>query len=106
MRNAFRFALAAALLAAAPACAADYPDRTITMVVPFAAGGLSDVPARIMAGVVADRLHPAIAPFPRRADRRRQGDPEQDQLRNLGSGALARHGPRPAQRTRQDVDRR
>src|SRR3984957_3112317 len=61
MRYAFRFALVTMLLlAAAPARAADYPDRTITMVVPFAAGGLSDVPARIMAAMLADRIHASI----------------------------------------------
>jgi tripartite-type tricarboxylate transporter receptor subunit TctC len=41
-------ALAAALAAASPARAA-YPDRPITMIVPFAAGGPTDVVARIMA---------------------------------------------------------
>jgi len=60
MTHPFRFAralVAALLFAAAPARADDYPDRTITMVVPFAAGGLSDVPARIMAAMLADRIH-------------------------------------------------
>ncbi len=63
MRHVLRLALAliaALVLAAAPACAGDYPDRTITMVVPFAAGGLSDVPARIMAAMLADRIHQTI----------------------------------------------
>jgi tripartite-type tricarboxylate transporter receptor subunit TctC len=61
MRHAFRFALVAALLlAVAPARADDYPNHTITMVVPFAAGGLSDVPARIMAAMLADRIHQTI----------------------------------------------
>jgi tripartite-type tricarboxylate transporter receptor subunit TctC len=54
--------LAAALLAAVPgpARAADYPDRTITMVVPFALGGLSDVPARVLAAMLQDRIHQSI----------------------------------------------
>ena len=64
MTHPLRLALlsAVALLAAAvaPAPAADYPDRPITMVVPFAAGGLSDVPARIMAAMLADRIHQTI----------------------------------------------
>ena len=32
-----------------PACAADYPDHAIRMIVPFAAGGGTDVLARIVA---------------------------------------------------------
>jgi tripartite-type tricarboxylate transporter receptor subunit TctC len=62
MRHALRLALslvAVLCLAAAPA-RAEYPDRTITMVVPFAVGGLSDVPARILAAMLADRIHASI----------------------------------------------
>ena len=40
---------ALALLAGGPATAEDYPTRTITMVVPYPAGGPSDVVARIIA---------------------------------------------------------
>jgi tripartite-type tricarboxylate transporter receptor subunit TctC len=36
-------------VAALPACAGEYPDRTIRMIVPFAAGGGTDVLARIIA---------------------------------------------------------
>jgi tripartite-type tricarboxylate transporter receptor subunit TctC len=48
------FVLVAALslsacLVALPVSAADYPDRAIKMVVPFAAGGGTDVLARIIA---------------------------------------------------------
>jgi len=53
-------ALAAALLAAAPARAQDYPSRTITMVVPYPAGGPSDVVARIIADAMSQRLGQAI----------------------------------------------
>jgi tripartite-type tricarboxylate transporter receptor subunit TctC len=62
MRHPLRLALAlvAASVAVVPAHAADYPDRTITMVVPFAAGGLSDVPGRIMAAMLSDRIHQSI----------------------------------------------
>ena len=36
--------------------AADFPDRTITMVVPFAAGGSTDVVARIIAQKMSEDL--------------------------------------------------
>jgi len=43
-------ALTISLIALAlPAAAADYPDHTIKMIVPFAAGGGTDVLARIIA---------------------------------------------------------
>jgi tripartite-type tricarboxylate transporter receptor subunit TctC len=60
MRHAFRAVLVATLLLAAVTARAEYPDRTITMVVPFAAGGLSDVPARILAAMLQDRIHQTI----------------------------------------------
>ena len=42
-------ALASAIvLAAIPVASAQYPDRTVTILVPFAAGGTTDVVARIM----------------------------------------------------------
>lgn len=51
-------ACAAVILAAAtlPATAQTYPNRTITMVVPFAAGGTTDVVARIMADTMSRML--------------------------------------------------
>jgi tripartite-type tricarboxylate transporter receptor subunit TctC len=52
MRAAGTFAAAAfaLLLAGAPACAQDaYPSKTITMIVPFAAGGSTDVIGRVIA---------------------------------------------------------
>jgi tripartite-type tricarboxylate transporter receptor subunit TctC len=45
---------------AAPAQAQDYPTRTITMIVPFAAGGPTDVIARIVTGHMAQTLGQSI----------------------------------------------
>jgi tripartite-type tricarboxylate transporter receptor subunit TctC len=36
--------------------AQDYPNRTITMIVPFAAGGLTDVPARLLAAMLQEKI--------------------------------------------------
>ena len=41
---------------ALPASSADYPNRTIKMIVPFAAGGGTDVLARIMSSMVLPKL--------------------------------------------------
>src|SRR5262250_1869600 len=38
----------------------NYPNRTITMVVPFAAGGLTDVPARVLAAMLQERIGQTI----------------------------------------------
>jgi tripartite-type tricarboxylate transporter receptor subunit TctC len=40
--------------------AQDYPSRPITMIVPFAVGGLTDVPARILAAMLQDRIGQTI----------------------------------------------
>ncbi len=48
--------IAALLASAAPASAQDWPTRTVTMVVPFPAGGPIDVAARIMAPPMSERL--------------------------------------------------
>jgi tripartite-type tricarboxylate transporter receptor subunit TctC len=45
---------------AVPAQAQDYPTRTITMIVPFAAGGPTDVVARIVTGHMAQTLGQSI----------------------------------------------
>jgi len=53
------FALAVAALAFA-ASAEDYPSRSITLVVPFSAGGSTDVQARLVAKGLADQLGKAV----------------------------------------------
>ena len=40
----------------AEAPAQSYPNHPITMIVPFAAGGLTDVPARVLAAMLQDRI--------------------------------------------------
>jgi tripartite-type tricarboxylate transporter receptor subunit TctC len=59
MNRLSRFAAFASLalgFAAAPAMAQDYPTRSITMIVPFAAGGPTDVIARIVTSHMAQTL--------------------------------------------------
>jgi len=46
----------AALLIAQPAQAQEFPSRTITLVVPFAAGGVTDLTARIYANALSEQL--------------------------------------------------
>jgi tripartite-type tricarboxylate transporter receptor subunit TctC len=53
-------ALLIAALGATDAPAQTYPSRTITMVVPFAAGGLTDVPARVLAAMMQERIGQSI----------------------------------------------
>jgi tripartite-type tricarboxylate transporter receptor subunit TctC len=40
--------------------AQDYPNRTITMIVPFAVGGLTDVPARVLAAMLQEKIGQSI----------------------------------------------
>ncbi len=44
------------LLLPTAARAQNYPNHPITMIVPFAAGGLTDVPARVLAGMLQERI--------------------------------------------------
>jgi len=55
-------ALALGLAALVPhgAAAQDYPSRPITMIVPFAVGGLTDVPARVLAGMLQEKINQTI----------------------------------------------
>jgi tripartite-type tricarboxylate transporter receptor subunit TctC len=53
-------ALAGLALLSAPAQAQTYPARSITMIVPFAAGGPTDVIARIVTGHMAQTLGQTI----------------------------------------------
>src|SRR5438874_12353812 len=50
--------LLAALIVTLPAAAQaqDYPARAITIVVPFAPGGLTDVPVRLLAAMMQERI--------------------------------------------------
>lgn len=50
----------AAVLPTMTAQAADYPDRTITAVVPFPAGGASDITARLVTGKLAERVKQTV----------------------------------------------
>src|ERR1700680_1190663 len=49
-------ALLGGIVLAASAGAETYPSRPITFVVPFAPGGLSDVPGRVLAAEMQERI--------------------------------------------------
>jgi tripartite-type tricarboxylate transporter receptor subunit TctC len=63
-----RFRLGAGLLLGAlslgalvsPSSAQNYPTHTITMIVPFAVGGLTDVPARVLAAMLQERIGQSV----------------------------------------------
>jgi len=61
-KGVLRMLCSAALAAALPAAslAADYPDRPIRWLVPFSAGGGSDLATRIVARHVAETLGQAV----------------------------------------------
>ncbi|WP_198164949.1 Bug family tripartite tricarboxylate transporter substrate binding protein [Rhodoplanes sp. Z2-YC6860] len=53
-------ALGLLALGLAPAPAQNYPNRPISFVVPFAPGGLTDVPARVLAPIMQEKLGASI----------------------------------------------
>ncbi|MCM2329008.1 MAG: tripartite tricarboxylate transporter substrate binding protein [Lysobacter sp.] len=56
LRHAVGLVASAAMLAAMPASAQKYPERTITMIVPFGAGGSTDIVGRIAAEAMSKVL--------------------------------------------------
>ena len=52
--------VAAAIVVAQPANAQDWPNRPLTMVTPFAAGGSTDAIARIVADGLSSQLHQPV----------------------------------------------
>jgi tripartite-type tricarboxylate transporter receptor subunit TctC len=60
MRRLLAWALLGGIIVAAPADAQNYPTRTITFVVPFAPGGLTDIPARVLAALMQERIGASI----------------------------------------------
>ena len=59
-RTVLRFAAALAALALAPAALAQYPNRPITLIVPWGAGGGTDATARILASIMEKELKQPI----------------------------------------------
>src|ERR1700740_3017847 len=55
-RKLLAVSLAAVSLLAACAAQAKYPDRSVRIVLPFAAGGVADITARIVAEKLGDKL--------------------------------------------------
>src|SRR5262245_7559193 len=60
LRTAALFALLGSLFAPPSALAQDWPTKPITIVVPFVAGGTTDIVARIVAQSLSERLHQSI----------------------------------------------
>jgi tripartite-type tricarboxylate transporter receptor subunit TctC len=60
LRTAALFALLGTLFAPVSASAEDWPTKPITIVVPFVAGGTTDIVARIVAQSLSERLHQSI----------------------------------------------
>ena len=60
LRHAAGLIASAAMLAAMPVSAQSYPERTITMIVPFGAGGSTDIVGRIAADAMSKALGVSI----------------------------------------------
>jgi tripartite-type tricarboxylate transporter receptor subunit TctC len=60
LRRAWIAALALGCAWTGMALAADYPNRTITLVVPYAPGGSSDFTARVLAKTMTEQLHQPV----------------------------------------------
>ena len=60
MRLALLGAFVCAVLFSHSAPAQHYPDRPITIIVPFAAGGLTDVPARVFAAMLQEKIGQSV----------------------------------------------
>lgn len=56
------FATLAMVFLASSAMAANYPDRTITVVIPFGAGGETDIVARVLAQAIEEEAGVTVAP--------------------------------------------
>ena len=56
LRNVLNSCVAAAMLLSGPVLAGSYPDRPVTIVVPFEAGGSTDVSARVVAKALSEGL--------------------------------------------------
>lgn len=58
--SAFAMLLIASIVVAATPARAEYPERTITLLVPFAPGGTSDFMARLLSAHLRDRLNQSL----------------------------------------------
>jgi tripartite-type tricarboxylate transporter receptor subunit TctC len=60
MKSLYALAFALAVVVAVPAHAQNYPDRNITVIVPFPPGGASDVTARLTSNKLSERIGKSV----------------------------------------------